>query len=131
MRICFHAQSRSNIEPEGGRVNTRSNSGPLGIDQATRHNPRAGASAQGGCAEAKMQGWLTLNEVASRASMSTRFIRKHLSEIPHYRSSARGKIWIDWIDFQSWMRKLRVEIRQDDPVVEILRDLARKRSGAA
>jgi len=78
-----------------------------------------------------MQGWLTLNEVASRASMSTRFIRKHLSKIPHYRASARGKIWIDWIDFQSWMRKLRVEIRQDDPVVDILRDLARKRSGAA
>ena len=71
-----------------------------------------------------MQGWLTLNEVASRASMSNRFIRKHLSEIPHYRSSARGKIWIDWIDFQSWMRKLRIEIRQDDPVVDILQDLA-------
>ena len=76
------------------------NAGPsrslVGIDRATRHNPRAGAPARGGCAEAKMQGWLTLNEVASRASMSTRFIRKHLSEIPHYRSSARGKIWIDW-----------------------------------
>ncbi len=78
-----------------------------------------------------MQGWLTLNDVASRASMSTRFIRKHLSEIPHYRSSARGKIWIDWTDFQSWVRRLRVEIGQDGPVVEILRDLARKRSGAA
>jgi len=106
------------------------NAGPsrslVGIDRATRHNPRAGAPARGGCAEAKMQGWLTLNEVASRASMSTRFIRKHLSEIPHYRSSARGKIWID---FQSWMRRLRVEIAQDDPVVDILRDLARKRSG--
>ena len=112
-------------------MNTGSSRGPVGIDRATRHNPRAGAPAQGGCAEAKMQGWLTLNEVASRASMSTRFIRKHLSEIPHYRSSARGKIWIDWIDFQSWMRNLRVEIRQDDPVVEILRDLAKKRSGAA
>ena len=69
-----------------------------------------------------MQGLLSLNDVALRASMSTRFIRKHLTEIPHYRSSARGKIWIDWIDFQSWVRRLRVEIRQDDPVVEILRD---------
>ena len=73
-----------------------------------------------------MQDLLSLNDVATRASMSTRFIRKHLSEIPHYRSSARGKIWID---FQSWMRRLRVEIAQDDPVVDILRDLARKRSG--
>jgi hypothetical protein len=131
MRICFLAQSGSNIEPQGGRVKTGSSRGPVGIDQATRHNPRAGTAAQGGCAEARMQGLLSLNDVASRASMSTRFIRKHLTEIPHYRSSARGKIWIDWIDFQSWVRKLRVEIRQDDPVVEILRDLARKRSGAA
>ena len=112
-------------------MKTGSSRGPVGIDQTTRHNPRAGASAQGGCAEARMQGLLSLNDVASRASMSTRFIRKHLSEIPHYRSSARGKIWIDWIDFQSWVRTLRVEIRQDDPVVDILRDLARKRSGAA
>ena len=112
-------------------MRTGSGCGPVGIDRATRHNPRAGAPAQGGCAEATMQGLLSLNDVATRASMSTRFIRKHLSEIPHYRASARGKIWIDWIDFQSWVRKLRVEIRQDDPVVEILRDLARKRSGAA
>ena len=112
-------------------MKTGSSRGPVGIDQATRHNPRAGASAQGGCAEARMQGLLSLNDVASRASMSTRFIRKHLTEIPHYRASARGKIWIDWSEFQSWVRKLRVEIRQDDPVIEILRDLARKRSGAA
>ena len=40
------------------------------------------------------------------------------------------KIWIDWNDFQSWVRRLRVEIAQDDPVVDILRDLARKRSGS-
>ena len=54
--------------------------GPVGIDQAIRHNPRAGAPAQGGCAEAKMQGPMSLNDVALRTSMSTRFIRKHL---PH------------------------------------------------
>ena len=77
---------------------------PVGFDRTTRHNPRA--------------------------SMSTRFIRGRLREIPHYRASARGKIWIDWIDFESWVRKLRVEIMQDVPVVEILRDLAGKRSGA-
>ena len=76
-----------------------------------------------------MQGLMSLSEVAFRASMSARFIRKHLSEIPHYRASARGKIWIDWNDFLSWVQRLRVEIRQDDPVVDILRDLARKRSG--
>ena len=109
------------------------NAGPsrslVGIDRATRHNPRAGAPAQGGRAEAKTQDLMSLNDVALRANMSTRFIRKHLPEIPHYRASARGKIWIDWNDFRSWVRRLRVEIAQDDPVVDILRDLARKRSG--
>ena len=101
----------------------------VGIDLATRHNPRAGTPAWGGCAEAKMQGPMSLNDVALRTSMSTRFIRKHLPEIPHYRASARGKIWIDWNDFRSWVRRLRVEKAQDDLVVDILRDLARKRSG--
>jgi hypothetical protein len=102
----------------------------VGFHQVTRHNPRAGAAGQiDSCTEAKTQGLMSLNDVALRASMSTRFIRKHLSEIPHYRASLRGKIWIDWNEFQSWLRRLRVEIRQDDPVVDILRDLARKRSG--
>jgi hypothetical protein len=111
-------------------VTSHSNRSPVGFHQGTRHNPRAGAAGQiDGCAEAKTQGLMSLNDVALRASMSTRFIRKHLSEIPHYRASLRGKIWIDWNDFQSWLRRLRVEIRQDDPVVDILRDLARKRSG--
>lgn len=82
-----------------------------------------------GCAEAKTQGLMSLNDVALRSSMSTRFIRKHLSEIPHYRASLRGKIWIDWNDFQAWIQSLRVEIKQDDSVIDILRDLALKRSG--
>jgi hypothetical protein len=109
----------------------RSDCSPMGLIKATRHNPRAGAACQEGCARLQMQGLLSLNEVALRASMSIRFIRKHLREIPHYRASARGKIWIDWPDFQSWIRSLRVEIRQDDHVVDILREYARKRSGAA
>ncbi len=109
----------------GDRVKTGSGRRPVGIDKSTRHNPRAGASARGGCAEAKMQGLLSLNDVASRASMSTRFSRTPLCEIPHYRAAARGTIWIDWIDFQSWVRKLRVEARQDDGVADILRDAAR------
>jgi hypothetical protein len=95
---------------------------PMGLSQPARHNPRA---------EMNMQGLMSLSEVAFRASMSTRFLGKHLSEIPHYRASARGKIWIEWNDFQSWIGSLRVEIKKDDPVVEILRDLAFKRSGAA
>jgi hypothetical protein len=103
---------------------------PMGTDQATRHNPHAGCRLIDGQGPAKLQGLMSLNDVAQRASMSTRFIRKHLPEIPHYRASARGKIWIDWNDFQSWVRRLRVEIAQDDPVVDILRDLARKRSGS-
>jgi hypothetical protein len=92
---------------------------PMGFSHTARHNPQ----------EMNMQGLMSLSEVAFRANMSTRFIRKHLSEIPHYRATARGKIWIDWNDFRSWVQRLRVEIRQDDPVVDILRDLVRKRSG--
>ena len=103
----------------------------MGLYQATRHNPHAGVCRLiDGLSPAKLQGLMSLNDVARRASMSTRFIRRHLTEIPHYRASARGKIWIDWNDFQSWVRRLRVEIAQDDPVVDILRDLARKRSGS-
>ena len=71
-----------------------------------------------------MEGYMSLNEVARRADMSVKQIRKHLSEIPHYRFSKRGKIWVDWKEFQTWMQKRRVEIRQDDQVVDILRDLA-------
>jgi hypothetical protein len=132
MRISFPAQPRTNIEPQGGRVKTGPNRHPMGFRVTARHNPRAGSAGFiDGCAEAKTQGLMTLNDVALRSSMSTRFIRKHLREIPHYRASARGKIWIDWSDFQSWISSMRVEIRQDDPVVEILRDLALKRGGAA
>jgi hypothetical protein len=71
-----------------------------------------------------MEGYLSLNEVARRANMSVRHIRKHLSEIPHYRFSKRGKIWIDWNEFQAWMQKRRVEIQEDGQVVDILRSLA-------
>jgi hypothetical protein len=71
-----------------------------------------------------MEGYLGINDVARKANMSARHIRKHLSEIPHYRFSKRGKIWIDWKKFQQWMEKRRVEIREDDHVVDTLRDLA-------
>ena len=102
----------------------------MGFGPATRHNPRAGTAILiEGCAQAGMPGLLSLNEVARRASMSTRFIRRHLSEIPHYRASARGKIWIDWTEFRSWVRRLRVDIGQDDCVAGILEEAVRKRSG--
>jgi hypothetical protein len=114
-----------------GSMTDRFNRTPMGLSQPARHNPGSGAAVLDGGAQAKTQGLLSLNEVARQASMSTKFIRKHLSDIPHYRASARGNIWIDWADFQSWINSLRVEIRKDDPVIEILRDLAHKRSGAA
>ena len=105
--------------------------GPVGMDQATRHNPRAGAAFQaGGCAKLKTQDLMSLNDVASRASMSTGFIRKHLREIPHHRASARGKIWIEWIDFLSWFRGLHADITRDDCVGGILEEAGRKRSGS-
>ena len=104
----------------------------MGLYQPTRHNPRTGAVILiNSCARANMPGLLSLNEVARRASMSMRFIRKHLSEIPHYRASARGKIWIDWTEFRSWIGRLRVDIGQDDCVARILEEAGRKRSGSS
>jgi hypothetical protein len=109
-----------------------SDSMPMGTDQVTRHNPRIGGSISGnGCAGASTAGLLSLSKVARRASMSKRFIRRHLSEIPHYRASAPGKIWIDWIEFRSWVDRLRIDVRQDDCVIGILEEAGRKRSGAA
>ena len=110
----------------------RSDCSPMGLYQATRHNPRTGGPIPGnGCARASKTDLLSLSEVARRASMSRRFIRRHLSEIPHYRASARGKIWIDWIEFRSWVDRLRIDVRQDDCVIGILEEAGRKRSGAA
>jgi len=108
----------------------RSDCSPMGINQVTRHNPRTGTAAQiDGQARAGRLDLLSLNQVARRASMSTRFIRKHLLEIPHYRASARGKIWIDWTEFRWWVRRLRVDIGRDDCVADILCEAGRKRSG--
>jgi len=102
----------------------------MGFDRTTRHNLYARAPVLiDGCPRANMPGLLSLSEVAPQASMSTRFIRKHLAEIPHYRASVRGKIWIDWTDFRSWIGKLRVDIGKDNCVVDILREAGRKRSG--
>jgi hypothetical protein len=55
-----------------------------------------------------MEGYLSLNEISRRASMSTRFIRQHLSEIPHFRLSDKAKIWIRWTDFAAWMGRYRI-----------------------
>jgi hypothetical protein len=113
-------------------MSTYSHSLPMGTDQVTRHNPRIGRPVRGNCrARTSTADLLSLSEIAQRASMSTRFIRMHLSEIPHYRASARGKIWIDWIEFKSWVRRLRIDIGQDDCVADILEEAGRKRSGSA
>jgi len=55
-----------------------------------------------------MEGYLSVLEVSRRASMSTKFIRQHLSEIPHHRVSKGGKIWIKWSDFVAWIEKYRI-----------------------
>jgi len=112
-------------------VKTGASLEPVGFDRTTRHNPRVSTAVpDGGCACANMQGLLSLNEVARRASMSTRFIRGRLREIPHYRASARGKIWIDWVEFRSWVRGLRADIGRDHCVAGILEEAGRKRSGS-
>ena len=72
-----------------------------------------------------MSEYLTLRDIAARASMSERTIRKHLRHIPHRRLSRRGKVWIKWSDFERWLDSVRAGVRQDEDVMEVLRDLAR------
>ena len=72
-----------------------------------------------------MTEYMSLRDIAARASMSERTIRKHLRHIPHRRLSTRGKIWIRWSDFERWLDGVRAGVRQDEGVMDILRDLAR------
>ena len=55
-----------------------------------------------------MEPYLSLTEISYRASMSTKFIRQHLSEIVHHRVSEKGKIWIRWSEFMAWMDTHRI-----------------------
>ena len=110
---------------------------PISLDRASTMNsagrgpsPRSnGASSPG--ATGDMSEYISLKEVARRSSMSEKSIRNFIRNgaLPHYRNSTTGKIWLRWIEFTAWMERRRIELRQDDGLLGVLRDM--KRAGVA
>ena len=74
------------------------------------------------------EGYITVREVARRSSMSEKSIRNFIRNdaLPHYRNSKSGKIWLRWIEFVEWMERRRIELKDDDCLLNILRDMTRK-----
>ena len=71
------------------------------------------------------EGYITIREVARRSSMSEKSIRNFIRNdaLPHYRNSKSGKIWLRWIEFVEWMERRRIELKHDDCLLGILRDM--------
>jgi hypothetical protein len=70
-------------------------------------------------------GYITIREVARRSSMSEKSIRNFIRNdaLPHYRNSKSGKIWLRWTEFVEWMERRRIELKHDDNLLSILRDM--------
>ena len=64
--------------------------------------------------------YMKLSEISRKSSISVRTIKKHLSEITHYRSTPRSPILVRWSGFQGWMDKRRQDAREDPDVQAIL-----------
>jgi hypothetical protein len=75
------------------------------------------------------EGYITIREVARRSSMSEKSIRNFIKNdaLPHYRNSRSGKIWLRWIEFIEWMERRRIELKHDDCLLGILRDMTKAR----
>jgi hypothetical protein len=73
-------------------------------------------------------GYITIREVARRSSMSEKSIRNFIRNdaLRHYRNSKSGKIWLRWKEFVEWMERRRIELKHDDCLLGILRDMKRK-----
>jgi len=73
------------------------------------------------------EGFITIREVARRSSMSEKSIRNFIKNdaLPHYRNSKSGKIWLRWIEFVEWMERRRIELKHDDNLLSILRDMTK------
>jgi len=79
-------------------------------------------------AQAKHDGYITIREVARRSSMSEKTVRNLIRNdaLPHYRNSRSGKIWLRWDEFTAWMERRRIELKHDEDLLSILRDMTRK-----
>ena len=71
--------------------------------------------------------YMSIQQICRHASISDRTLRHYLSEIPHSRATPRGKIRIRWSDFVGWMKSRQVEIKRDDIVMDILREMHNSR----
>ena len=69
--------------------------------------------------------YITVRDVARRSSMSEKSIRNFIRNdaLPHYRNSKSGKIWLRWVEFVEWMERRRIELKSDDCLLSILRDM--------
>ena len=72
-----------------------------------------------------MSEFIDIREVAQRSSMSEKIIRSFIRNdaLPHWRNRKTGEIWLRWTDFIAWMERRRIELRRDDGLLGILRDL--------
>ena len=69
-----------------------------------------------------MSEYVTIKDLALRASMSEKTVRKFIKrgEIPHYRPDPKGKMLIRWSDFEVWIESRRVRIEADADAKEML-----------
>ncbi len=79
-------------------------------------------------AVSEADGFVGIREIARRSSMSEKTIRNFIRNdaLPHYRNSRSGKIWLRWTEFAEWMERRRIELKHDDALLSILRDLSAK-----
>jgi len=75
------------------------------------------------------EAYITVREVARRSSMSEKSIRNFIKNdaLPHYRNSGSGKIWLRWTEFVEWMERRKIELKHDDCLLGILRDMTKAR----
>jgi len=85
--------------------------------------PSNGAGKSGGIDDISES--ISVREAARRSSMSEKSIRSYIRNdaLPHWRNSKSGKIWLRWADFVAWMERRRIELRHDDGLLGILRDM--------
>ncbi len=88
----------------------------MGCATAVSNEPRA---------VSETDDYITVRDVARRSSMSEKSIRDIIRNdaLPHYRRSVSGKILVRWSDFEAWMERRRIELKHDDDLLSILRDM--------
>ena len=73
--------------------------------------------------------FIGIREASRRSSMSEKTIRSFIRNdaLPHYRNSSSGKIWLRWTEFVGWMERRRIQLRHDEGLLDILREMTKAR----